>query len=62
MIPRRDIGEKGDNVKTSHENVSLESMSMSMFKSSWTKEKESVMMKAFVVRGVRVGMKNLASL
>ena len=36
--------------------------SMSLFRSSWTKEKESVMIKGFVMRGVRSGMKNLASL
>ena len=36
--------------------------SMSLFKSSWTKEKESVIMRELVVRGVKSGIKNLASL
>ena len=36
--------------------------SMSPFKSSWTKEKESVIMRELVVRGVKSGIKNLASL
>ena len=58
MIPPRDIGEQGDNVKTSHENVSRVNFNVY----EWKKEKESAMMEAFVVRGVRVGMKNLESL
>ena len=36
--------------------------SMSLFKSSWTKEKESVIMRELVVRGVKSEIKNLASL
>ena len=36
--------------------------SMSLFNSSWTKEKESVIMRELVVRGVKSGIKNLASL
>ena len=36
--------------------------SISLFKSSWTKEKESVIMRELVVRGVKSGIKNLASL
>ena len=36
--------------------------SMSPFKSSWTKEKESVIMRELVVRGVKSGIKNFASL
>ena len=33
--------------------------SMSLFKSSWTKEKESVIIRELVVRGVKSGIKNL---
>ena len=36
--------------------------SMSLFGSSWTREKESVMMRELVVRGVKSGMKNFPSL
>ena len=36
--------------------------SMSLFKSSWTKEKESVIIREPVVRGVKSGIKNLPSL
>ena len=35
--------------------------SMSLFKSSWTKEKELVIMRELVVRGVKSGIKNLAT-
>ena len=58
-VIHRNIGEQGSDIKLAMTTL-LESMSL--FKGSWTKEKESVIMRELVVRGVKSGTKNLSSL